>query len=101
MIVYNVTVNVENDIHDEWLNWMKKVHIPEVLETGHFTHHYLCKIISTQPDETGYTYAIQYHCKNSEAFEAYQKNNAPALQQKHSDKYEGKFVAFRTILEKV
>jgi hypothetical protein len=101
MIIYNVTVNVENDIHDEWLHWMKTVHIPEVMETACFTHHYFCRIVSRQPDETGHTYAIQYHCKSQEAFDTYQRDFASDLQAKHIGKYEGKFVAFRTLLEKV
>ena len=37
MLVYNVTVKVNTDIHEEWLEWMKKTHIPEVLATGYFS----------------------------------------------------------------
>ena len=101
MIIYNVTLNVEDDISDDWLSWMKKEHIPEVLETGHFSHHYIAKITSRQPDETGVTFAIQYHCKSQEDFNNYQNNHAQKLQEKHNNKYGGKFLAFRTILEKV
>ena len=36
MIVYNVTVKIEKDIHDDWLAWMKETHIPEVLKTNLF-----------------------------------------------------------------
>ena len=38
MIVYNVTSKVTWAIHDEWLQWMKEEHIPEVVATGCFTH---------------------------------------------------------------
>jgi hypothetical protein len=34
MILYNVTVSVDPEIHDEWLAWMKSKHIPDVLATG-------------------------------------------------------------------
>ena len=34
MIIYNVTMNVESDIHDEWLNWMRNTHIPKYFATG-------------------------------------------------------------------
>jgi hypothetical protein len=33
MIVYNVTVNIDGAVEQEWLKWMKEVHIPEVLAT--------------------------------------------------------------------
>lgn len=101
MIIYNVTVNVEEDVHEEWINWMKTIHIPEVMQTGHFSHHYFTRILNRQEDETGVTYAIQYHCKSPEDFEIYQKIHAPDLQKKHTEKYEGKFVAFRTLLQKI
>jgi hypothetical protein len=27
MILYNVTVNIDHDIHEEWLNWMRSNHV--------------------------------------------------------------------------
>ncbi|MBT6440423.1 MAG: DUF4286 family protein, partial [Flavobacteriales bacterium] len=26
MIIYNVTVKINNEVHDEWLQWMKETH---------------------------------------------------------------------------
>ena len=100
MILYNVTVNISPDVHDEWLEWMKAKHIPDVLATGLFIDGKIFKIKSTQPGE-GDTYSIQYFCKNMEDYEKYQKEHAPALQQEHTEKYKDKFSAFRTILELV
>ncbi len=37
MIIYNVTVKIDNDVVAEWLNWMQTVHIPDVMQTGYFT----------------------------------------------------------------
>jgi hypothetical protein len=99
MIIYNVTVNVSDDIHDEWLAWMREKHIPDVLATGFFSEHKLMKILSRQADEEGFTYAVQYFCKNLNELDAYQKNFAPALQKEHTAKFEGKFAAFRTVME--
>ena len=101
MIIYNVTVNVEDEVHEEWLQWMKEVHVPQVMNTQCFSHNYFTRILSTQSDETGHTYAIQYHCDNKEDLDRYQKDFAPDLQAEHAKKYEGKFVAFRTLLEKI
>ena len=33
-ILYNVTVSIDKDVEKEWLEWMKKVHIPDVMRTG-------------------------------------------------------------------
>lgn len=32
MIIYNVTVNIEHNVHDEWLKFMKDEHIPDVMK---------------------------------------------------------------------
>ena len=99
MIIYNVTVNVEDEIHNDWLNWMKKSHIPDVMKTGFFVEQRICKVISSPADETGHTYAIQYTCNSMDELNEYQEKYAARLQQEHGSRYEGKFVAFRTLLE--
>ncbi len=37
MYVYNVTLKVNAERADEWIQWMKHEHIPEVLATGIFS----------------------------------------------------------------
>ncbi|GAB4248914.1 MAG: DUF4286 family protein [Vicingaceae bacterium] len=101
MIIYNVTVNIDEEVHDDWLEWMKTKHIPDVMNTGKFVEYKMCKVLSVQEDETGHTYAIQYFCNNLKDLEEYQAQFAPKLQQEHTEKYKDKFVAFRTLLEVV
>ena len=31
MYIYNVTVNIDESIAQEWLTWMQESHIPEML----------------------------------------------------------------------
>lgn len=97
MIIYNVTVNIENDVHDEWLQWMKHTHIPAVMATGFFIENKICKVLVEE--EQGTTYSIQYTCENLSSFQEYQRLHAPLLQKEHADKFANKFVAFRTLLE--
>ncbi len=101
MIIYNVTVNIEDSVHTDWIKWMKEVHIPEVMETGYFLENKIAKVITTQEDETGHTYAIQYTCHSMADLDEYNTTSSPALQEKHEKRYQGKFVAFRTLLEVV
>jgi hypothetical protein len=97
MIIYNVTVNIENDVREEWLQWMKTVHIPDVMNTGYFLENKICKVLVDE--EQGTTYSIQYTCNNMEDLQEYQKLHAPRLQKEVADRYANKFVAFRTLLE--
>ncbi|MBN8701795.1 MAG: DUF4286 family protein [Bacteroidetes bacterium] len=99
MIIYNVTVNIDADVHDEWLHWMKSVHIPNVLSTGCFLDNKICKVLVDE--EKGITYSIQYTCANMDSMKRYQQEFAAAMQKEHMEKYANKFVAFRTLLEVV
>jgi hypothetical protein len=99
MIIYNVTVNIDNDVQEEWLRWMKDVHIPEVMATGYFLENRICRILVNE--ESGTSYSIQYTCANMEDLLEYQAKEAPRLQKEHSERYKDKFVAFRTVLEVV
>src|SRR5438105_11576267 len=97
MIIYNVTTNIDNAVHDEWLHWMKIIHIPDVMNTGCFLEHKMCKILVEE--EQGTTYSVQYTCSTMKELEEYQKNHAPRLQKDAADKYKDKAVSFRTLLE--
>ncbi len=101
MLIYNVTVNIDPEVEEEWKQWMKNVHIPEVLKTGRFTGSKFLRLLNEVPDATGTTYAIQYHAENIGQVEAYLDHEAPAMRKHHDDAYGGKFVAFRTVLEEV
>jgi hypothetical protein len=99
MVLYNVTVSIDEDIHEEWLRWMIEVHIPEVLATGHFLENKISRIEGYE--EGGLSYAIQYLVKSREDYDTYQRLHAPRLQQAHTERYAGKFAAFRTVLNVV
>ncbi|MCE3006791.1 MAG: DUF4286 family protein [Bacteroidetes bacterium] len=99
MIVYSVTVMVEAGLADEWMQWMRDVHIPDVLATGYFTGHRLQRLVFPEPDEGQQTFNIQYFCESYEAYNCYQKEQAPRLQAEHNARYKDRFVAFRTLLE--
>ena len=71
MLIYNVTINISEKLHNDWVSWMKDTHIPDVMKTGCFTHYYFTRVLTTQPDETGFTYSIQYHCENPSNYEEY------------------------------
>ena len=96
MIIYNVTVSLlDPTIHEEWLNWMKTKHIPDVMDTGCFLSNKICKLLA----DGEITYAIQYTCKDLATLEKYQTEFSPSLQEEHKKKYKGKFGAFRSLLE--
>lgn len=99
MILYNVTVNIDKEVEEEWLQWMKQIHIPNVLNTGMFTDHKIFRIMSDEPQGT--SYSIQFFANTMEKLNRYQAEFAPALQAETMQKYGNHLVAFRTLLESV
>ena len=96
MILYNVTISLDPSIHEEWLNWMKSTHVPQVMATGCFSEARISQVQETE--EGGLTFAMGYVCESQDKYDEYQSNYATALQQEHNAKYNGKFAAFRTML---
>ncbi len=96
-IIYSVTVKIDQSVEEDWLNWMCTTHIPDVMATGYFLENRMCRVIGENDDGTSYN--IQYVCASMKDLHEYQVKHAPALQKDHTDRYEGKFVAFRTLLD--
>lgn len=101
MILYNVTVSVDNDIESQWLEWMREDHIPNVLATGCFQGHRILRMLNDQPDATGATYAVQYELDSMGILDGYLREHAPRLQQDVLEKFGQKCLAFRSVLEEV
>lgn len=99
MILYNVTVSVEGPIEKEWLKWMREEHIPNVVATKLFVDHKIFKLLNEV--DGGTTYAIQYFALDITDINTYMREHAPQLQKEHSDKYQTKALAFRTLLQQV
>lgn len=97
MFIYNVTVNLSDDIHAEWVKWMKEIHIPDVMKTGCFIDSQMVKVLYVEDE--GHTYSIQYKFLEMKDIEHYQKEFAPKLQAEHSAKFKDRYAAFRTILQ--
>lgn len=47
MILYNVTVAIDKKVEKQWVEWMKEVHIPEVMETNQFVENKFFKVLNT------------------------------------------------------
>lgn len=97
-ILYNVTVKIVIEKADEWIQWMTQTHIPDVMGTGKFLSYKMSEIFDDESDD-GRSFAIQYVAQNMESFQAYQAQDAKALQEEHATRYANQYVAFRTLME--
>ena len=98
MIIYNVTINIHESVHDQWLSWMQQKHIPEILATGKFSSARIVKVL-IEEEMGGTTYSIQYTTDSKETLEKYYQEDAPRLRDEGLRLFGDKMLAFRTELE--
>ena len=98
MYLYNVTVNIDESVHDDWLKWMKEEHIPDMLATGKFKKALMSKVM-VQEETGGTTYAVQYYADSKAQLNEYYTHFAEKMRNEAEKRFKGKFVAFRTELD--
>lgn len=98
MYIYNVTINVDDEVHDAWFDWMKNRHIPDMLATGKFIEAKMSRVM-VQEETGGTTYSIQYGLKDKASLVTYYEEDAERLRDDGLKRFGDKFVAFRTEME--
>lgn len=98
MYIYNVTTNIDESVHDQWLEWMKEIHIPDVLATGKFLNAKMSKVM-VEEELGGITYAVQFTTVDKETLQRYYDEDAPRLRKEVEKLFPNKFVSFRTELQ--
>lgn len=100
MIVYNVTVKITHAIQEKWLHWLKEEHIPDLINTGCFTHATILRLLEVDESD-GPTYAIQYFAESKGLYNNYIENHAADMRQKGFEKWGDQFIAFRSVMQVV
>jgi hypothetical protein len=100
MLLYNVTLTLDLDIYKDWERWMRDTHIPDVMSTGMFLSYRICRLVGHDHADAE-IFTVQYLVKDMAHLERYQQEYATELQQQHRARYEGKYAAFRSLMEVV
>lgn len=98
MIIYNVTNKVDASIATQWLQWLMREHIPEVMQAECFVEYRVVRLLEID-DTEGPTYAVQYTAASKADYNRYIQLHAPLLRQKSIDKWGNGFIAFRSVME--
>ena len=98
MIIYNVTANIHESVHEKWMIWMQHKHIPEMLATGKFSSARMVRVL-IEEEMGGTTYSVQYTTDSRETLQKYYQEDAPALRDEGVKLFGDKMLSFRTELE--
>lgn len=100
MIIYNVTIKVDESIAVDWLQWLQHEHIPDVMETNCFTDHRVVRLLEVD-DSEGPTYAVQYTAQSKADYNRYISLHAAEMRQRSIEKWGNRFIAFRSVMQVV
>ena len=96
MIIYLIEIDIDCSMQEEWIKWMKKKHIPDIMNTKLFTQYSFLKEINFQNK-----YIIQYKLENIENLIEYETKFSTQLKEEHNEKFKGKFTAKREVLQEI
>ena len=97
MLVYNITYAVSHEIHEEWMEWMKGTHIPQIMSTGLFSSFKILRLLEIDEQE-GLTFAVQFHAETEEHYRRYIAEQSPALHLAATRQWGDKVIGFRTLM---
>jgi len=100
MFIYNVTINVSWNVHEEWLAWMKLQHMPALLATNCFAGYKLLKLHGHDETE-GPTYVAQYFAESKALYNRYIDVYANNFRKEIAEKWSENIFTFRTLLEEI
>jgi len=98
MILYNVTINIEPDVHEEWLQWMQETYIPHLLNSGLILENRVLRLLY-EVENAGITYAFQFYLENVDDCQRLEAEFINTIQKQLIKKFNNKFVDFATLLE--
>lgn len=99
MIIFNTTFHIEKEVVDSFLDWLKEVYIPEALEGQYIHSPQLCKVLSQQEGEEGYSYSLQFKVQDTAILHKWFMATGNKLDNQAIGLFGHKVTKFSTLLE--
>ena len=97
MYIFNITFNVEKEIEQEWLDFVKKIFIPKMLKSGLLQTATTGRIVVNEAQ--GVSYSIQFVSRNKDELYRFFKEEFEDILQEIHQKFSPKMVYFATELD--
>ena len=97
MIIYNITVLIEETIEQEWLYYVQSAMIPSILDTGFFNSGKLLQVTDS-PNE-GLTFCLQFSTNEISSLQSYQSLYSQQLESAHQLAFPNQLVTFNSTMK--
>lgn len=98
MIIYNITINIHESVHDQWMQWMHDFYIPGILQTQKFTKARMVKVLVDE-DMGGITYSVQFETPTKALLHLFYTENFDHFENESRKLFGDKMLTFKTELE--
>ncbi|GAB6007824.1 DUF4286 family protein [Dysgonomonas reticulitermitis] len=100
MIIFNTTFHVEDDVLNDYINFMKETYIVRAASSG-FLHEPRFARIHARHEESGSSYSLQFSVKNVETLNHWFSSEGEILQGELASRFGDKALGFVTLLEEI
>jgi len=100
MIINNITYSINRNLEQDFLEWLKAVHIPEAMNTGKPKAYKIMHLL-TEVENAGATYSLQYSFEKMEDFKDFEREFLDDLNDEVYKRYTGNYVFFPSLLEEI
>lgn len=101
MYTYSLTISLDPEVEQQWLDYMKAEHIPALKACGYFDEIAVHQIVEPEPEDKSVTYNIQLVIGTMEHLRLYMQKEAPRIHGNHDKTFEKKFHAMDALLKNV
>jgi len=97
MILYNITIIIEEGIENDWLKWINQNFVPDALSSNLLVSSRLLKVLDS-PNE-GITYCLQFIADNIQNYNEFKNLHASEILDAHASEFKNKSVFFSSVME--
>ena len=101
MLIYNTTFHVEDELATDFLIYIKKMVVPQIVQCGLLMNPLLSKVLTEQEGQEGCCFALQFSVKNYDTFEYWFEKQGEALLQKLQTDFKNRVLFFSTFLDEI
>lgn len=101
MIVFNTTFHVEEEIHEEFVEYMLQHFIPMSTKSGLLTSPRLSRVFGKEEEEAGHSFAMEFQTADLIALEQWNKEESGRVYAPLLERFKEKMVGFSTVMQTI
>jgi hypothetical protein len=100
MIIYNTTFHIEEDIQNDFIEYILQILIPQATKSGLLTSPRFSRIFG-EHEEKGFSYALEFTTESIDKLEKWNKMESATVTTPLIEKFKDKVVGFSTVMQTI